>query len=741
MAPKISVVTPIYNVAQFLPKCLDSLMAQTLRDIEFICVNDGSTDNSLDILRSYSEKDDRFVVIDKPNGGYGHTMNVGIDAARGEYIGIVESDDWVNPDAFEALYAIASANDKCDIVKANHNVFADGCEPSLVENFPRELCGRVLSPLDDDGMVVLNSIPAIWAAIYRKEFLTANGIRFLETPGASFQDTGFVFKSWIAADSFFLVHDAYLNYRVDNAGSSVKSAAKVYFVCDEFASIESFLKDRPERHERLIGRILAKKFDTYNWNYDRVSEEFRREFLQRIADEFAPAFLEDQIDPFVFKEGEFEWLCQIVEDPQRAFEADRRNRARDEVKGKLYGVADAIKRRANETALKAASAAEDHVVGRFRSHGECKVSVVVPVYNSEKYLDKTMESLLKQTHDNFEIICVNDGSQDGSLEKLRAFERADNRVIVVDKQNEGPSVARNVGIKMATGDYLCFVDADDFVEKTMLQRLVDAAETNAADVVVFGIDEFNDEKKRFYPMRHAVVKGKVPIGVVFDPREVENYFENMVGFTVNKLYRMSYFRSLNLEFPSIGAHEDAPFTYVASSVSDRVYVLNAILYHYRRERAEGSRSDDTETQYEYMLKALECMQTEFEKRDIFEDYKQDFINYVLFMCRWKFKQISGEPRQRFYDYIRSDWLVKMGVFDCPNDYFYEQFDRNFLALIKNRTYLEMVEMFNDQLAEELQELYKSKSFRLSEMIAAPVRFVRGSDDSVANGDKEDELVF
>jgi len=738
VTPKISVVTPIYNVAQFLPKCLDSLMAQTLHDIEFICVNDGSTDNSLDILRSYSDKDDRFVVIDKPNGGYGHTMNVGIDAARGEYIGIVESDDWVDPDAFEVLYEIASANDKCDIVKANHNVFADGCEPSLVENFPRELCGRVLSPLDDDGMVVLNSIPAIWAAIYRKEFLTANGIRFLETPGASFQDTGFVYKSWIAADSFFLVHDAYLNYRVDNAGSSVKSAAKVYFVCEEFASIENFLEARSERYERLIGRILAKKFDTYNWNYDRVSEEFREEFLQRIAAEFAPAFLEDRIDPLVFKEGEFEWLCQIVEDPHKAFVADRKNRACDEVKGKLYGVADALKRRAGELAQNAASVADDHVVGRFRAHGDCKVSIVVPVYNSEKYLDKTMESLLKQTHDNFEIICVNDGSIDGSLEKLRAFERADNRVVVVDKQNEGPSVARNVGIKMATGDYLCFVDADDFVEKTMLQRLVDAAVTNAADVVIFGIDEFRDDTKRYFPMRHAVVKGKVPIGVVFDPRDVENYFENMVGFTVNKLYSMNYFKSLDLEFPSIGAHEDAPFTYVASSVSDRVYVLNAVLYHYRRERAEGSRSDDTENQYEYMLKALECMKYEFEKRGILEDYKQDFINYVVFMCRWKFKTIFGAPRQRFYDEIRNEWLASMGVLDRSGDYFYETRDRNFLRFIREKTYLEMVEMQNEQQAEELVEIYESKSFRLSEMIAAPVRLIKGVS---ATDEDEDELLI
>ena len=118
--PRVSVLTPIYNVAQYLPQCLESLKAQTLQDIEFICINDGSTDNSLEILKAYAENDNRFVIIDKQNSGYGASMNKGLEAARGEYIGIVESDDFIDADAFELLYGIANLNNKPDIVKANH---------------------------------------------------------------------------------------------------------------------------------------------------------------------------------------------------------------------------------------------------------------------------------------------------------------------------------------------------------------------------------------------------------------------------------------------------------------------------------------------------------------------------------------------------------------------------------------------------------------------------------------------
>ena len=103
--PRVSVLVPFYNVERYLPKCLDSLEAQTLKDIEFICINDGSTDSSLEIAQRYAARDDRFQIIDKRNSGYGASMNCGMRAARGHYIGIVESDDFVSPDAFEELVA------------------------------------------------------------------------------------------------------------------------------------------------------------------------------------------------------------------------------------------------------------------------------------------------------------------------------------------------------------------------------------------------------------------------------------------------------------------------------------------------------------------------------------------------------------------------------------------------------------------------------------------------------------
>ena len=118
---KISVVVPIFNVEDYIGDCLDSILDQSLKEFEVICVNDGSTDSSLEILKEYAAKDNRIKIINKDNAGYGHTMNIGMDMASGEYFVIVESDDFILPKMFETLYDAAKEND-LDFVKSNLDI-------------------------------------------------------------------------------------------------------------------------------------------------------------------------------------------------------------------------------------------------------------------------------------------------------------------------------------------------------------------------------------------------------------------------------------------------------------------------------------------------------------------------------------------------------------------------------------------------------------------------------------------
>lgn len=316
----VSVLVPVYNVEKYLPECLDSLKAQTLKDMEFICINDGSTDSSPDILRKYAAEDSRFIIIDKANSGYGASMNRGLDVARGEYIGICESDDFVEPDAFKKLYRYAKKHD-LDLVKAN---YFEHDESGDVKMEPYVVCKgyrRVFDPREDFEAVKV--LPIIWAGLYRHGMLTDNNIRFNETPGASFQDTSFVFRCWVASHRVALLKDAFLHYRVDRAESSVKSSTKIYEVCGEYAMSEAFLREDPERLKDFGALLNVMKFDTYRWNYNRIGEEYREGFAQKWAEEFRAAKDEGLLVEGMFR-PEFWTLAQELMDDPSAFAEKRK---------------------------------------------------------------------------------------------------------------------------------------------------------------------------------------------------------------------------------------------------------------------------------------------------------------------------------------------------------------------------------------------------------------------------------
>ena len=223
--PELSIIVPVYNTEQYLEECLESIHCQTLQDIEVICVDDGSTDSSLSIIKRFIQRDSRFRVIQKSNSGYGHSMNLGMDAAQGKYIGIVESDDWILQNMMQTLYENAEMNE-VDFVKADFYRFvhqSDGTVRRIYNHLTGEnqYYNRVLCPSDE--IQTFRFIMNIWSGIYRTDFIRKNQIRFHETPGASFQDNGFWFQTFaLAQRAYFLNEPLYMNRR-DNPLSSVSS--------------------------------------------------------------------------------------------------------------------------------------------------------------------------------------------------------------------------------------------------------------------------------------------------------------------------------------------------------------------------------------------------------------------------------------------------------------------------------------------------------------------------------------
>lgn len=290
--PLISILVPCYNVEAYLRQCMDSIIRQTYTNLEIICLDDGSTDRTLEILKEYEKKDSRTKVISKPNSGYGATMNIGLKAASGKYIGIVESDDYIEPKMYEIL-CDAAEKDNLDIVRCRfieRNVIKSKDKVNTFSYVKDN--GRVFRPTDVPSSFTMK--PSIWAGMYNREFLERNGIRFLETPGASYQDTAFAFKALATAQRVRMLPDILHNYRINEA-SSVSSPGKVFCVCDEEAEIRRYVNSLG-RYEELKGIMALRAFGSYKWNYNRLGPmKLKRAFMKRWSEEARQMFADGAI--------------------------------------------------------------------------------------------------------------------------------------------------------------------------------------------------------------------------------------------------------------------------------------------------------------------------------------------------------------------------------------------------------------------------------------------------------------
>lgn len=312
----VSVIVPIYNVEKYLRQCISSILAQTMKDLEIICVNDGSTDNSLEILNKFASYDSRVKVISKQNSGYGDSMNIGIDNAEGEYIGIVESDDYILPDMFSSLFREAKEKD-ADVVKSNYYSISERAG----RNYEEILSGIPYHTIfsSNDYMKIWDIIPSIWSGLYKKDFLEKHKILFHTSAGASYQDISFWYKVLLSAKKIVCVPEAYLCYRSDNENSSVKSPKKVFCIMDEFRVIKKYIK---EKHlEFMLPIILKEQFIHYIGNYFRIDSLYQYAFLERMKEELKQDYESGYMNKSLWTEENWKLMRHIIQEPDSYFES------------------------------------------------------------------------------------------------------------------------------------------------------------------------------------------------------------------------------------------------------------------------------------------------------------------------------------------------------------------------------------------------------------------------------------
>lgn len=324
--PEISVLIPVCNVENYLAQCLDSVVNQTFEGWEAVCVNDGSTDESGRILERYAGRDSRIRVIHKENTGYGNSMNVALEHAKGDYIAILESDDFAEPDMLEKLYRAATETD-ADIVKGNYYNYREG-EDRFSDRLGDYRKNHLLNRHDCPN--ILNLADTIWSCLYKRSFLTMHEIRFHETPGASYQDISFALQGWIRAERVYFIEDPLLHYRRDNPGSSMNNPQKLFCVFEEYEWAEEKLEGIWNCDSTQQRYFTASKYRDYLNHYYRVGLQYQYALLLRLEQSFRedkkrgrvyePAFFPEVWDALgeleADRNGFFRRTAKAVPDPR-----------------------------------------------------------------------------------------------------------------------------------------------------------------------------------------------------------------------------------------------------------------------------------------------------------------------------------------------------------------------------------------------------------------------------------------
>lgn len=434
MTPAVSVIVPIYNAERYLSECLDSLLEQTLSDIEIICVNDGSTDGTEQILKEYARRDSRIIVVDKANHGYGSALNDGLSIASGEFVGIVEPDDFVDRAMYENLMTIVRAStDQLDFVKCGWFEYSD--EKGIIKKEdPYQGIAEGTPFCVRDYKSVLRKHPSTPMGIYRKQFLDENGISYVEAPGAGWVDNPFFLQTMYFSNKIAATHEAYYYYRtIQNDNSSALRDCTVPFLrltemFDFLASVDS----DDVIFEALCKRVFSYLREVLNSRYYEEQAATVRPLIASVLAR-VPAELLDG-DAFT------DW--------------DRKNYS-------LFR-------------------------GNRKSVEPCvspRVSIVVPFQNAERTMGECLDSLLRQRMEEIEILCVEYNSGDYTRCLIRERSEIDSRVKVICCSSAHTfGGAANVGLDAASGPYVAIIDPSGLVDAAAFEVLYSKAEQDCLDI-------------------------------------------------------------------------------------------------------------------------------------------------------------------------------------------------------------------------------------------------------------------
>lgn len=303
-----------------------------------------------------------------------------------------------------------------------------------------------------------------------------------------------------------------------------------------------------------------------------------------------------------------------------------------------------------------------------------KVSVIVPVYNEERYLRQCLDSLCHQTLKDIEIICVDDGSKDGSLEIMRAYSREDSRIKLVCQKNQYAGIARNKGMQYASGKYYAFLDADDFFEETFLEQMYEAAEQNASDIVICRIHYFDDIHQTKIPREIFEELQYLPQNKNhFNRTDIPDYlFQITNGWAWDKLFRADFIKQNGLLFQNGRIANDGYFVYMALAKAGVITKIDNFLVNQRINNHQ-SLSNTREQSWYCGFQMLYDIANSLKQDKLYIMLEKTFLNFCLKYIVWSFDEMrQWSVKENIYNTIRTELVQNLELDKFSSDFFYVQ---------------------------------------------------------------------
>ena len=436
--PRLSVILPFHNNNEkYIEKFLNNILNQSFEDFEIICVKYGNSSDSIDILNEYIKIDKRLVILHENIKEIGEARNLGILHAKGEYLSFLSIENFFENNFYKELINEIDTTHS-DILIYRYEIYNQTSDLFYIDNYSYE----VIWP---DKFINYTFIQNklfdifglfIWNKLFKLSFIKNNQIFFNNNSESCllFMDLSMIKTNKISLlDKTLIFYNNSLNYNLEN-----KKDILGYF--DDLIELKVILK------RENIFKILS---DSYKQHIQNV-------YIKTINQSKYNKYLYQEIKKGKYKEfGDLIDKIDITNDEEKNIENILKN---------TFYLFDP------------------------------KISVIIPIYNAKDYLEDCLNSILNQTLKEIEIICINDGSTDNSLEIIQHIVEKDYRVKIINQTNKGPPESRNIGIKYAKGEYLFFMDSDDYLDKNSLLELYYTAKKNNLDILYFESELFNDSK-------------------------------------------------------------------------------------------------------------------------------------------------------------------------------------------------------------------------------------------------------